>query len=168
MPRFPALLVVIILAAVVSPAFADFTGEVVRVLDGDTIEVMHDGRAERIRLSGIDCPEKGQPFGNRAKQFTSSLTFAKQVTVLQKDRDRYGRTVADVILPDGSLLNKELVRNGLAWWYRRYAPHEATLRELEDQARLMKQGLWADPHAMPPWEWRRVYESRNRNPLANR
>lgn len=82
-------------------AFADFTGRVVGVSDGDTIKVLHNGKAEKIRLHGIDCPEKGQPFGTKAKQFTSSLTFGKTVTIHVTDMDRYGRTVADVILPDG-------------------------------------------------------------------
>ena len=142
----------------VAPAIcsADFSGEVVRVLDGDTIEVMHQGHSERIRLFGIDCPEKGQAFGNRAKQFTSGLAFAETVTVETHGLDKYGRTIGDVILPDGDSLNRELVKAGLAWWYRRYAPHDAALRELEEQARLSKQGLWADPHAMPPWEWRKM------------
>ncbi len=94
---------------------ADFTGHVVGVSDGDTITVLHKGKGERIRLHGIDCPEKRQAFGNRAKQFTSNLVFAKTVTVQGVDRDRYGRTVGVVLLPDGRSLNHELVRAGLAW-----------------------------------------------------
>src|SRR5438128_138901 len=116
---------------------------------------MHNGKAEKIRLHGIDCPEKGQPFGTKAKQFTSSLAFGKGVTVHVKDTDRYGRTVADVILADGRSLNRELVRAGLAWWYRKYAPHDSTLEHLEKGARMAKHGLWADPDPIPPWEWRR-------------
>jgi endonuclease YncB( thermonuclease family) len=79
----------------------DFRGRVVGITDGDIISVMHSGKAEKIRLNGIDCPERGQPFATRAKEFTSSLAFGKEVTVKVKDKDRYGRTVADVILPDG-------------------------------------------------------------------
>ncbi len=90
------------------------------VSDGDTITVLHSGKGERIRLHGIDCPEKRQAFGNRAKQFTSKLVFAKTVTVQPVDRDRYGRTVGVVLLPDGRSLNHELVSAGLAWMYRRY------------------------------------------------
>ncbi len=75
---------------------ADFTGRVVGVSDGDTITVLHNGKGERIRLHGIDCPEKRQAFGNRAKQFTSNLVFAKTVTVQALDRDRYGRTAGVV------------------------------------------------------------------------
>ncbi len=94
---------------------ADFTGRVVGVSDGDTITVLHKGKGERIRLHGIDCPEKRQAFGNRAKQFTSKLVFGNTVTVQVMDRDRYGRTVGVVLLPDGRSLNHELVRAGLAW-----------------------------------------------------
>jgi micrococcal nuclease len=84
----------------------DFSGRVVGISDGDTITVMHDGRAEKIRLYGIDAPEKGQAFGNRAKQFVAALAFGKKVKVEARDQDRYGRTVADVILPDGRNLNR--------------------------------------------------------------
>jgi micrococcal nuclease len=73
----------------------------------------------RIRLHGIDAPERGQPYSNRAKQYASELAFGKEVTVEPVDRDQYDRPVADVILPDGQNLNRELVRAGLAWWYRR-------------------------------------------------
>ncbi len=132
---------------------ADFTGRVVGVSDGDTITVLHNGNGERIRLHGIDCPEKRQAFGNRAKQFTSNLVFAKTVTVQALDRDRYGRTVAEVLLPDGRSLNRELVRAGLAWMYRRYT-NDQSLSDLEEEARVARRGLWADPHAVPPWEWR--------------
>ncbi len=115
---------------------------------------MPNGKGKRIRLHGIDCPEKRQAFGNRAKQFTSTLVFGKTVTVQFVDRDRYGRTVAEVLLPDGRSLNRELVRAGFAWWYWRYAPDDETLAQLEREARGAQRGLWADPHAVPPWEWR--------------
>jgi len=132
---------------------ADFSGRVVGVSDGDTITVLHNGKGERIRLHGIDCPEKRQAFGNRAKQFTSKLAFGNTVTVQVVDRDRYGRTVGVVLLPDGRSLNHELVREGLAWMYRRYT-NDQSLNDLEEEARVAQRGLWADPHAVPPWEWR--------------
>jgi micrococcal nuclease len=147
-----AVLVVVLLPAV---AFADFSGRVVGVTDGDTIKVLHNGRAEKIRLYGIDAPEKGQPFGNKAKQFTSSMVFGKTVTVQTHGRDKYGRTLGDVVLPEGGTLNRELVKAGLAWWYRKYAPHDETLRGLEDEARAARRGLWADPEPVPPWAWRK-------------
>ena len=95
----------------------DFTGQVVSITDGDTIRVMHNGVSERIRLWGIDCPESKQAFGTRAKQFTGDLAFGQTVTVKVRDIDRYKRTVAEIILPDGRNLNREIVRAGFAWWY---------------------------------------------------
>ncbi len=136
-----------------SDSHADFTYKVVGVSDGDTITVLHDGKAERIRLHGIDCPEKRQAFGNRAKQFTSTLVFGTTVTVQVMDRDRYGRTVGVVLLPDGRSLNHELVRAGLAWMYRRYT-NDQGLSDLEEEARVARRGLWADANPVPPWAWR--------------
>ncbi len=129
------------------------------VSDGDTITVLHSGKPVRIRLHGIDCPEKRQAFGKRAKQFTSRLTYGKTVTVRDLGLDRYGRTIGDVILPDGRMLNQELVKAGFAWWYHRYAPDDETLAQLEREAREAQRGLWADPHAVPPWEWRETKKS---------
>ncbi len=154
MKRRSALLLLISTLWYFSSALAaDFTGRVVGVSDGDTITVLHNGKGERIRLHGVDCPEKRQAFGNRAKQFTSSLVFAKTVMVQVLDQDRYGRTVGVVLLPDGRSLNHELVRAGLAWMYRRYT-NDQSLSDLEEEARVARRGLWADPHAVPPWEWR--------------
>jgi micrococcal nuclease len=132
----------------------DFTGLVVSVLDGDTIEVLHNDRPERIRLSGIDCPEKGQAYGNNAKHAASALAFEKNVTVQTYGHDKYKRTLADVILPDGMNLNQELVMQGWCWWYRKYAPGDTVLEGLEKEAEEAKKGLWADPSPVPPWEWR--------------
>jgi endonuclease YncB( thermonuclease family) len=73
---------------------SDFTGQVVSILDGDTIEILHNQHLERIRLSGIDCPEKGQAFGKRAKQAASELVFGKEVTLQTHGKDKYGRTLA--------------------------------------------------------------------------
>ncbi|MBU2548728.1 MAG: thermonuclease family protein [Proteobacteria bacterium] len=136
-------------------AWADFSGKVVGISDGDTISVMHEGKAAKVRLAGIDCPESHQPFGTKAKQFTSGLAFGKVVTIQERDRDRYGRIVADVILPDGKNLNQEIVRAGFAWWYRQYAPGDQTLKGLEAQAQAAGKGLWADKEPVPPWEWRK-------------
>lgn len=164
-PTAYALLLVLNLAA---PAWADFkvgvdaehraalfTSPVVRVLEGDTIEVLHNNHAERIRLNGIDCPEKGQAFGLFAEHAAADLVFRKQVTLQTHGFDEYGNTIGDVILPDGMHLNQELVRRGLCWWYRKYAPGDAVLEQLEKAAREAKKGLWAEPNPMPPWEWRK-------------
>jgi endonuclease YncB( thermonuclease family) len=143
-------------SAIASPAAADFAGKVVGVSDGDTLTVLRDQTQVRIRLYGVDCPETGQDFGSRAKQFSSELAFGKVVTVVPRDRDRYGRLVADVVLPDGRVLNDELVKAGLAWWYRQYARNIGTLSQLEAEAREAKRGLWSQSNPVPPWEWRRT------------
>lgn len=132
---------------------ASFSGKVVKVSDGDTIEVMRQGRAEKIRLAGIDCPEKKQAFGQAAKRFTLDLAAQKFVTIKVETTDRYGRTVGEVILPDGRSLNRELVRSGYAWWYRKYSS-DASLGSLESEARAARRGLWAEPNPVPPWDWR--------------
>jgi micrococcal nuclease len=134
---------------------AGFSGSVVSVLDGDTIEVLHDQHPERIRLSGIDCPEKHQAFGTRAKQATSALVYGKDVTLQTFGKDKYGRTLADVILPDGTNVNHTLVKDGWCWWYRKYAQSNAELERLERESRAAKKGLWVDPEPVPPWEWRK-------------
>lgn len=137
------------------PAVADsFSGEVVGVSDGDTITVMHEGREEKVRFFGIDCPEKAQAFGQRAKQATSSAVFGKIVTVDKKDTDRYGRTVGEVFTPEGKSLNRTLVEQGMCWWYRKYSPHDSQLAAAESNAKAKKLGLWADPNPLPPWEFR--------------
>lgn len=147
----------LILALVVSvqatPAAEEFAGRVVAVADGDTITVLHAGTRRRIRLNGIDCPEKKQAFGASARAATGSLALGQTVRVVASDTDKYGRTVADVYLPDGSSLNEQLVAGGLAWHYRKYSS-DRELSRLESQARLSGQGLWADPAPIPPWSYR--------------
>jgi micrococcal nuclease len=150
---------VIILAACSVAAAADrgaFTGRVVGVVDGDTIDVLTDGNVTiRVRFHGIDAPERAQPYGSRAKQFASEQCFGRSVTIHQTDVDRNDRAVGEVILPDGRNLNVATVEAGLAWWYVKYAPNDARLQNAEAIARAAHRGLWADPHAIPPWEWRK-------------
>lgn len=107
-------------------------------------------------LHGIDAPEKGQAFSNRAKRYVSDLVFGKDVNVRAKGQDRYGRTIADVFLRDGWNVNHEVVRAGFAWWFRRYAPKDKKLEKLEAEAREARRGLWVDPNPIPPWEFRKV------------
>jgi len=151
----------LLLFVLASPALAgEFSGSVVGVLDGDTIEIVHAHQPERIRLSGIDCPEKGQAYGQRAKQATSARVFGKEVTLRTFGKDRYGRTIADVILPDGANLNQILVKEGMCWWYRKYAPANTVLEQLETDAREKQMGLWDDAQPIPPWEWRKAKRTR--------
>lgn len=156
-PSMRISLTLIALILSVAPTRAEeFSGKVVGVSDGDTIRVMREGKAELVRLWGIDCPESRQPFGMRAKQFTGELAFGLKVRIEVRDTDRYGRTVAEVFLPDGKNLNHELVRAGLAWWYRQYAKSDQVLARLESEARVVRRGLWNDDGPVPPWEWRKT------------
>ena len=152
------------------PAFAaNFTGRVVGVVDGDTVDVLHNGKAERVRLYGIDCPEKKQPYGKKAKWFTSDLAFRKTVTIIVKDRDRYGRMIGEVILTNGKSLNRELVRAGYAWWYFKYAPKDFDLKILQSASMGLKTGLWSDAEPIAPWEFRKGVRksSRSKDPGSN-
>lgn len=132
-----------------------FQARVVSVADGDTLTVLQNRQQIRIRLYGIDCPEKDQPFHTRASRRTAELAQGRTVTVRTESRDRWGRLVAWVTLPDGRSLNEILVAEGLAWHFRRYAPREKRLIQLEREARDARRGLWQDPAPVPPWEWRR-------------
>jgi endonuclease YncB( thermonuclease family) len=154
MRRLPALLAVLLF--VVPVWGADYSARVVGIADGDTITVLTAEKKQvKIRLNGIDAPETGQPFGTRAKQLASELAFGKTVTIQERDKDRYGRTVADVILPDGRSMNHEMVGQGLAWWYRQYAPNDRELSRLESEAKTAQRGLWSQPNPVPPWDWRK-------------
>jgi endonuclease YncB( thermonuclease family) len=147
------LMIALVLLVPVLALAEEFTGKVIGITDGDTIKVLRGNEEIKIRLEGIDCPESHQAFGNKAKQATSDLAFGKIVTIQAKGKDRYERTLADIILPDGTNLNRELVRSGFAWWYRKYSKDES-LGRLEDEAREAKRGLWADNKPIPPWDWR--------------
>lgn len=129
--------------------------KVIGVKDGDTVEILMDGKPQVVRLSHIDCPEKKQPFGNNAKQFASDLCFGKKVklsTGWKKDRNK--RLLAEIILSNGKNLNKELVKNGFAWHYKKYSK-DNSYDDLEKQARKLKLGLWNDKIPTAPWEWRK-------------
>jgi micrococcal nuclease len=129
-------------------------GKVVSISDGDTITVLRGRTSVKIRLHGIDSPESGQDFGTRAKQAASEMAFGKIVTVQPRGTDRYGRTVAEVTLPEGRSLNHEMVRLGMAWWFQAYAPGDRMLERLETEAREAKRGLWSQPSPIPPWDRR--------------
>ena len=146
---------------VVDGGATEFSTLVVSVIDGDTIEVLQYQKPARIRLNGIDCPEKGQTFGQRAKQATADLVFGKDVMLQTHGKDRYGHTIADVFLPDGRKVNQVLVKNGWCWWNRKYAPRDVILEELERRARADRSGLWTDPHPLPPWLYRELTASAN-------
>lgn len=137
-------------------------GRVVRVVDGDTIEILVEQRPVRVRIHGIDTPERGQPWARRARQALSKRILGKQVRVIEVDTDAYGRTVGEVYADD-VCVGCELVREGHAWVYRRFTD-DAVLYELEAEARAARRGLWGLPEneRVPPWEWRRHAKGRPR------
>jgi micrococcal nuclease len=154
--RFLLLALLLALSCGIAVAqVTEFSAPVIGISDGDTIRVLHEGISKRIRLFGIDCPEMGQAFGSTAKKFTGDLAFGKTVKIRVRDIDRYHRIVAEITLPDGKMLNHELVKAGLAWWYRRYARSDSELHRLETEAKEGKRGLWADADPVPPWTWRK-------------
>jgi endonuclease YncB( thermonuclease family) len=149
-----------LLASLVSPAFADvINGRVIGVTDGDTIRVLDAAhRQHKIRLSGIDAPERSQQFGKRAKEHLSDLVFNRDVTVEWHKLDRYERVIGKVIV-NGTDANLEQVRAGYAWWYREYAREQSSsdrvaYERAEAQAKASRSGLWQDKDPTPPWEWR--------------
>ena len=133
-------------------AFA-WEGKVIAIDRGDQIQVMKDiGKIETVRLYGIGSPGEPQPLGETARLYTHKRILGKIIRVDPIITDPYHRVIAWVYI-DGESLNKELLRKGMAWWYRKYLPFETELAELEEQARKEKIGLWAYPSPIPPWEF---------------
>jgi endonuclease YncB( thermonuclease family) len=133
-----------------------FNAKVIRILDGDTMEVLYQHMPIKIRLAHIDCPEKrrSQPFGNQAKQALSDLCFGQYVIVYGQKYDRYRRLIAVVINQKKQILNQEMIRQGMAWHFKKYST-DAGYAQLEITARKNKVGLWRDINPIAPWEWRK-------------
>ena len=139
---------------------AEYQGKVIGVSDGDTITVLDSSKTQhKVRLAGIDAPEKAQAFGNRSKQSLSDMVYMKDVTIETNKIDRYGREIGKVI-HNGADVCLEQVRRGMAWWYRDYrfeqTPEDRVLYEaVEDAAKAATVGLWHDKEPVAPWEWRK-------------
>ena len=135
--------------------------QVFGVSDGDTVTVRsadQTGPQFRVRLRGIDAPEKAQPFGQRAKDLLSELVFGKAARLVIYENDRYGRAVADIHVERAGaevLVNLEMIRQGMAWHYARY-DKRPEFAAAEREARAARRGLWADANPTPPWDWRRA------------
>lgn len=129
-------------------------GKVIKIADGDTFTMLFDNGFEvRVRLNGIDSPEKKQAFSKRAKQALSDMIFSKNVRVYYSSKDRYGRVLGEVVV-DSLNVNQEMVKQGMAWHFKRYSDDEI-LAQLEMEARKNRVGLWVDANAVAPWEFRR-------------
>ncbi|SYE94828.1 SNase-like micrococcal nuclease [Klebsiella pneumoniae] len=132
---------------------AQIQGKVIRVLDGDTIEVLQERQPVRVRLLNIDAPEKKQPFGRWSTNQLKSLLAGQSVTVSYTQTDRYGRVLGRVVTANGTEANRQQVLKGAAWVYDRYNT-DNSLPALQREAQTQKRGLWADNQPVPPWEWR--------------
>ena len=138
-------------------AFAPpFEAKVIAVYDGDTITV-RTNETIKIRLDGIDAPELKQPYGQASKQAMSGLVYGKTVTIKPGKKDRYGRLLARVET-DGKDVSVEMVDQGMAHWYQQYAKTDAVLAVTQARAKAAKRGLWSDPNAIAPWEFRKKKE----------
>lgn len=159
------LIAVVLMFANVSIADT-LQGRVVGVADGDTVTVLDASNVQfKIRLMGIDAPEKKMPFGQRSKEHLSDLVFNKQVTVEYNKRDKYGRTVGKIFV-NGVDANLEQVKAGMAWHYKQYQREQSvddrsSYAQAEDQARDSRTGLWADTDPTPPWDWRHAKKEKN-------
>ncbi len=154
------LLITLFLFATASPSLA-WEGLVVGVHDGDTITVIHDGRSQKVRIYGIDCPELGQYYGEEAKKATHEMIYGKRVEVEEIDKDQYGRTVAVVKIGNKNV-SEELVKNGYAYVYRKYCnrPECQEWSSLEEKAKESGRGFWAVQKLTPPEKYRKLHRKR--------
>jgi endonuclease YncB( thermonuclease family) len=155
----PWVVAVFLSLALVEASGAELRGRVVGVEDGDTITIV-DGkkRRHRVRISAIDAPEKGQPFGAESRQHLANWLHGESVIVAWSKRDRHARTEG-VVIAFGHDMGLEQIRAGMAWWYRAQAGEQSSEdRQLyefaEADARRSKRGLWSEDNPVPPWEWR--------------
>jgi endonuclease YncB( thermonuclease family) len=132
-----------------------YEGKVIKVIDGDSINILHEGKPLRIRLAEIDAPERGQPFWKKSREALADYVAGKEVTVEEVDIDRYKRIVGQVYIGD-LWVNGALVRGGYAYVYPRYVTTER-LYEFEEEARESQAGIWKLPESerVKPWEWRK-------------
>ena len=160
MIRTKASHLIFLLLLFTATCFAQLTGKVVSVEDGDTVTVLDATKQQtRVRLTGIDCPESGQDFGSEAKQDLSKIVYGEQGVIVGSKIDRYGRLVGKIILK-GRDIDLDIVSAGLAWHYKEYAreqsPEDRRLyAAAEMNARAAKKGLWSVSNAIPPWEFRK-------------
>jgi len=160
------LLLALIGASSSSPSWADvLTGKIVELADGDTVTVLDERKQQhKIRLAGIDAPERKQPYADASRKHLASLVFGKNVEVRFHKKDRYGRLVGTVFL-DGSDVNLRQVNAGLAWHYKAYEREQSEQERLdyseaEETAHRLRLGLWQEPHPVPPWDFRRARKLR--------
>lgn len=156
-------IICIIIALVVSVAgcknmegtepVAAVAGKVVKVVDGDTLHVLSKKGTYKIRLAGIDAPERGQAYGRRAKEYLQDLVGGRQVIAIVESKDRYGRFVANVKCQSRDIC-AEMIKAGYAWHYKQYDKNQY-YDDLQVEARRARRGLWVDKKPQAPWEYRK-------------
>lgn len=152
---------VIILLLLSTSLFAEeLAGRVVGVTDGDTITILDAEKSQfKIRLAGIDAPEKKQPFGQASRKSLSDLIYDRTVIVDWKKQDQYGRIVGKILL-DGKDINLEQINLGMAWFYRKYQDELQSSDRLnylhaEENAQNSAVGIWSEKNPTPPWDFRK-------------
>ena len=153
--------VVVVAFAILSTAThaATFTGRIVGIADGDTLTLLDATKTQhKIRLAGIDSPEKSQPFGQHCKKSLSDLAYDRLATVESSKLDRYGRIIGKVLV-ESQDVNLQQIRRGCGWHYKKYQNEQSPEDRLsyssaEELARTNRKGLWADQEPIPPWDWR--------------
>jgi micrococcal nuclease len=141
-------------------AYSQIKGKVVAITDGDTFVLLNEKKEQvKIRLHGIDAPEKKQDFGTAAKNYLSSLIYNKEITIEYKNLDRYGRTIGIVFIEELNV-NEKMLEEGMAWHFKKYDKN-SDWAALEDKAKEGKKGLWVLSNAIAPWEWRNRKKSNN-------
>jgi len=155
-----ASIIIILLLFISGYSQTLLTGKVIGIKDGDTVVVIDKlNKTTILRLAEVDCPEKKQAFGTKAKQYTSDAVYLKTVTYIVINKDRYGRSVAKIYYQN-KYLSAEIIKSGMGWHFKKYSTSKE-LAQFEQQARSKKLGLWIDPNPIYPSEWRKVKKSTN-------
>ena len=148
-----ALILIFVLISLVCSA-QRFTVKVVSISDGDTFTAINkDNLQLKIRIFGIDAPEKKQAYGNKSKEFLSSLIFGKSISIDVQSKDGYGRYLAYVYSPEGKDVSLLMIHEGMAWHFTKYDNNEV-YEAAQTVAKKARRGLWADPSPIAPWDFR--------------
>lgn len=154
--KYSFKLILILLITTFTYSQTTLTAKVVGIKDGDTVVILDSlNNQTTLRLAEVDTPEKSQPFGTKAKQFTSDQIYLKTIKYVVTDTDRYGRSIAMIYYDeDNKYLSAEIIKAGLGWHYKKYSTSKE-LAFFEDNARKNKIGLWIDNNPIQPSEWRK-------------
>ena len=156
--------IALLIPLAISLSFADgawVKGIAQDVHDGDTFKLKVDGQIIKVRMYGVDAPEKNQPYGEEAGKALRTLIDGKEIRLKITDKDRYGRTVGEPWLGDSLNVSLWMIKNGHAWWYKSYSKKRMDFKEAEEEAKAKKSGLWADDKPTAPWDFRSQPKKKN-------